>query len=82
MTRFAIFFTPPTRLAGPVEHCRLASTNCCEDSLLQVDIQPGDLAGARAIASKELDHLEQYNCARYNLSRKMTQRWIDAGRQR
>ena len=29
-----------------------------------------------------LDQLEQYNCARYNLARGMTQRWIDAGRRR
>ena len=34
------------------------------------------------IADTELDQLEPYNCARYNLARGMTQRWIDAGRRR
>lgn len=53
-----------------------------EESLPQVDILPSDLGGIRAIASAELDHLEQFNCARYNLPRTMTQRWIDAGRPR
>jgi len=39
-------------------------------------------AALRAIVNTELDQLEQYNGARYNLARGMTQRWIDAGRPR
>ena len=53
-----------------------------EDALLHVTIEAADLAALRAIANTELDHLEQYNCARYNLARGMTQKWIDAGRPR
>jgi hypothetical protein len=40
------------------------------------------LTAQRRIANTELDQLEPYNCARYNLARGMTQRWIDAGRRR
>jgi Fic family protein len=53
-----------------------------EDAFLEVPIAAADLAALRVIANTELDHLEQYNCARYNLARVMTQRWIDAGRPR
>lgn len=50
------------------------------DALLEVTIESADLTALRAIVNTELDQLEQYNCARYNLARGMTQRWIDAGR--
>lgn len=53
-----------------------------EDAFLQVPVDAADLAALRVIANTELDHMEQYNCARYNLARGMTQRWIDAGRHR
>ena len=48
----------------------------------EVSVDAADLVAVRAIANIELDHLEPYNCARYNLARGMTQRWIDAGRPR
>lgn len=53
-----------------------------DDAFAQVNVDAADLAALRLIANTELDHLEQYNCARYNLARGMTQRWIDAGRPR
>ena len=53
-----------------------------EDAFSQVPVDAADLAALRVIANTELDHMEQYNCARYNLARGMTQRWIDAGRPR
>lgn len=53
-----------------------------EDAFSQVPVAAADLAALRVIANTELDHMEQYNCARYNLARGMTQRWIDAGRTR
>jgi hypothetical protein len=53
-----------------------------EDALSDVPIAATDLAALRVIANIELDDLEQYNCARYNLARGVTQRWIDAGRPR
>ncbi len=53
-----------------------------EQALSQVPIAAADLTALRVIANTELDRLEQYNCARYNLARGMTQRWIDAGRAR
>jgi hypothetical protein len=52
------------------------------DAFSEVSVATADLAALHAIATTELDHLEQYNCARYNLARGMTQRWIDAGRPR
>lgn len=51
-------------------------------SELPVAVGAADLEALRVIANTELDHLEQYNCARYNLARGMTQRWIEAGRTR
>lgn len=51
-----------------------------DDALRDVPVDPVDLPALRAIANTELDHLEQYNCARYNLARGMTQKWIDLGR--
>lgn len=51
-----------------------------DDALSEVSVDAADLTALRAIANTELDQLEQYNCARYNLARGMTQRWIDAGR--
>jgi Fic family protein len=53
-----------------------------EDAFSGVHVDAADLAALRVIANAELDHMEQYNCARYNLARGMTQRWIDAGRPR
>ena len=53
-----------------------------ENALSEVPIAAADLAALRVIVNTELDHLEPYNCARYNLARGMTQRWIDAGRPR
>jgi Fic family protein len=53
-----------------------------EDAFSEAPVAAADLAALRVIANTELDHLEQYNCARYNLARGMTQRWIDAGRPR
>ncbi len=53
-----------------------------DDAFAEVPVDTADLAALRVIANTELDHLEQYNCARYNLARAMTQRWIDAGRLR
>jgi hypothetical protein len=52
------------------------------DALSEVPVDAVDLTALRAIANTELDQLEQYNCARYNLARGTTQRWIDAGRPR
>ena len=52
------------------------------DAFLEVSVDAADLTALRVIANTELDRLEQYNCARYNLARGMTQRWIDAGRPR
>lgn len=53
-----------------------------EDAFLNVTVETADLTALRTIANTELDHLEQYNCARYNLARAVTQKWIDAGRPR
>ena len=53
-----------------------------DEAFSQVPVDGADLTALRAIANTELDHLEAYNCARYNLARGMTQRWIDAGRPR
>ncbi len=53
-----------------------------DDAFMLVPVDAADLAALRVIANTELDHLEPYNCARYNLARGMTQRWIDAGRPR
>lgn len=53
-----------------------------EDAFSEVSVAAADLAALRVIANAELDYLEQYNCARYNLARGVTQKWIDAGRPR
>lgn len=53
-----------------------------EDAFREVSVDTADLEELREIANIELDHMEQYNCARYNLARGMTQKWIDAGRHR
>jgi Fic family protein len=53
-----------------------------ENALSEVPVAAADLAALSVIVNTELDHLEPYNCARYNLARGMTQRWIDAGRPR
>jgi Fic family protein len=51
-------------------------------ALSAVPVDANDVAGLREIANTELNHLETYNCARYNLARGMTQAWITAGRPR
>lgn len=53
-----------------------------EAAFADVHVDAADSAALRLIANVELDQLEPYNCARYNLARGMTQRWIDAGRRR
>ncbi|WP_137919133.1 Fic family protein [Hydrogenophaga sp. 2FB] len=53
-----------------------------EDALPAVHVDATDLTALRVIANTELDHLEPYNCARYNLARSKTQKWIDDGRPR
>ena len=53
-----------------------------ENAFSEVPVAAADLAALRVIANIDLDRLEQTNCARYNLARGMTQRWIDAGRPR
>ncbi|GBU15377.1 hypothetical protein AwPolaro_07550 [Polaromonas sp.] len=53
-----------------------------EDAFSEVIVDAADLAALCAIANTELNYLEPYNCARYNLPRGITQRWIDAGRHR
>ncbi len=53
-----------------------------ENACSEVPVDAADVAALRVIANIELDRLEQYNCARYDLARGMTQRWIDAGRPR
>jgi Fic family protein len=60
-----------------VFHCQTL-----EDALLNVTVEAADLTALRTIVHTELDHLEPYNCARYNLARGITQKWIDAGRPR
>lgn len=47
-----------------------------------VPINAADVAALRIIVITELDHLAPHNCARYNLARGITQRWIEAGRPR
>jgi len=51
-----------------------------EAAFADVYVDALDISALRLIANTELDQLERYNCARYNLARGMTQRWIDAGR--
>jgi hypothetical protein len=53
-----------------------------DSALSELPVDAPDLAALRVIANTELDHLEQFNCARYDLARGMTQRWIAAGRPR
>ncbi|WP_029461550.1 Fic family protein [Serpentinimonas barnesii] len=53
-----------------------------EAAFAEVYVDAPDISALRLIANTELDQLEQHNCARYNLARGMTQRWIDAGRSR
>lgn len=53
-----------------------------EVAFSEVSVHAADLAALRVVVETELDSLEQYNCARYNLARAMTQKWIDAGRPR
>jgi Fic family protein len=53
-----------------------------EAAFADVPVDAADRRALRLIANTELDQLEPYNCARYNLPRGMTQRWIDAKRRR
>ncbi|BAO80658.1 uncharacterized conserved protein [Serpentinimonas raichei] len=53
-----------------------------EAAFADVYVDAPDISALRLIANTELDQLEQHNCARYNLARGMTQRWIDSGRSR
>ena len=53
-----------------------------EAAFAEVEVDTADSAALRLIANTELDQLEQYNCARYNLARGMTLRWIATGRRR
>jgi Fic family protein len=53
-----------------------------DGAMTEVCVDAEDVDALRAIANTELDQLEPYNCARYNLARGMTQKWIDAGRPR
>lgn len=53
-----------------------------EAAFAEVHVDSTDSVALRLIANTELDQLEPYNCARYNLARGTTQRWIDAGRRR
>lgn len=53
-----------------------------DDAFSEVPVAAADLSALRVIANTELDHLEQYKCARYNVAPGMMQRWIDAGRLR
>jgi len=53
-----------------------------DDAFFEVLVDTADRAPLQLIANTELDHLEQHNCARYNLARSTTQIWIDAGRPR
>lgn len=62
--------------------CVVLHGQTLDDAFLQVAVAAADGAALRVIAHTELDHLEPYNCARYNLARNLTQRWIDAGRRR
>lgn len=51
-----------------------------ESAFSEVPVAAADLPALDVIANTEFDDLEQYNCARYNLTRSVTRRWIDAGR--
>lgn len=53
-----------------------------EAAFADVPVDAADSAALRLIANTELDQLEPYNCARYNLSRGITLQWIEAGRRR
>jgi Fic family protein len=53
-----------------------------EAAFADVHVDAADRSALRLIANTELDQLEQHNCARYNLARGMTQRWIASGRRR
>jgi hypothetical protein len=48
----------------------------------EVPVAATDLVALRSIANTELDHLEEHNCAVYDLARDVTRRWVDAGRPR
>ncbi len=53
-----------------------------QTALAAVQVDPQDLPGLNEIVNTELNHLEVYNCARYNLARGVTQTWNTAGRPR
>jgi Fic family protein len=62
--------------------CVVLHGQTLDDAFSQVAVAAADGAALRVIAHTELDQLEPYNCARYNLARSLTQRWVDAGRRR
>lgn len=45
-----------------------------DNALAEVHVDAADLAAVRSIANTELDQLEPYNCARYNLAREQRRR--------
>ncbi len=62
--------------------CVVVHGQTLEAAFTDVQVDIADCEALRLIANSEFDQLEPYNCARYNLARGMTQRWIDAGRRR
>jgi hypothetical protein len=48
----------------------------------EVPVAAADQEALRDIVNTELDHLEEHNCAVYNLPRNTTRKWITAGRRR
>lgn len=53
-----------------------------EAAFADVPVDAADSAALRLIANTELDQLEPYNCARYNLARGFALQWIETGRRR
>lgn len=53
-----------------------------EAAFADVPVDAADSAALRLIANTELDQLEPYNCARYNLARGIALQWIETGRRR
>lgn len=53
-----------------------------EAAFADVPVDAADSVALRLIANTELDQLEPYNCARYNLARGIALQWIETGRRR
>jgi hypothetical protein len=51
-----------------------------EAVLASLVIPPEDQAAFQGLLREELRHLEAYNCARYRLSIRLTEEWIQQGR--